>query len=167
MAKPLQTIGDWVKWERRAKRLTQERLASEAGLSRNYIVSLEAGRVHLPQHTTRQKLHRVLGTTDAELEDLNLLGRDEWGNEWSPRAEAAKDSTDRETPGIPNVKLEPRPHDQNSDQRREALVALLNGISITHERYIAFVGLIHAYGYDDSDGFEEHFFPDDLYAAPF
>lgn len=84
----IETFGDWMRVMRKERRLTQAQLAEAAGLARTYIVSIEKGRVKLPQDTNRRKLHKVFGTDDSVLEDLGLLAWDGFGNEYIPDREA-------------------------------------------------------------------------------
>jgi len=80
----LETYSDWLKAKRREQKLTQEKLAEESGLGRTYINAIENGRIKLPQFATRAKIHSVLGSSDDELVDLELLAQDQNGNEWVP-----------------------------------------------------------------------------------
>lgn len=75
------TFGDWLRSKRKARRLTQEELAVDAHLNRTYINAIENGRVQLPTADTREKLHRVLGTSDQDLISAGLLVVDEYGLE--------------------------------------------------------------------------------------
>jgi transcriptional regulator with XRE-family HTH domain len=51
---------------RKAKRMTQEKLAEAAGLSRNYVNDVERGRRNVTL-TTVERLARALGVKMAEL----------------------------------------------------------------------------------------------------
>lgn len=78
------TFGEWVKAMRREHKLTQQQLADAARLARTYVLAVEKGRVKLPQKPNRDKMHGVFGTDDSLLEDLGLMARDEFGNEYIP-----------------------------------------------------------------------------------
>jgi transcriptional regulator with XRE-family HTH domain len=58
----------WLKRERKRANLTQEELGERAGLGRTYVNKIERQRVDVPTYETRQKLHKVLGTS----EDVDL-----------------------------------------------------------------------------------------------
>jgi transcriptional regulator with XRE-family HTH domain len=60
-------IGSRVRERRRALRLSQENLASQAGLTWSAIQRLEAGQVKDPHYSTLSAIAGVLGTTVAEL----------------------------------------------------------------------------------------------------
>lgn len=80
----LETFAQWLKLKRKEKKLTQEQLAVESNLGRTYVNAIENGRIKLPQSETREKLHNVLGTSDAELVDLELLAFENYGSEYIP-----------------------------------------------------------------------------------
>jgi transcriptional regulator with XRE-family HTH domain len=60
-------IGSRVRERRKAHRLSQEQLASQAGLTWSAIQRLEAGQVTDPHYSTLSSIAHVLGTTVAEL----------------------------------------------------------------------------------------------------
>lgn len=59
-------LGQFLKQRRKACRLSQTRLAERTGIPQTYISRIERGLVGLPQRTTREKFHAVLGTTERE-----------------------------------------------------------------------------------------------------
>src|SRR5215203_9932 len=61
------TLGPRVRERRKAIRLSQEQLASRAGLTWSAIQRLEAGQVTDPHYSTLSSIAHVLGTTVAEL----------------------------------------------------------------------------------------------------
>ena len=61
------SIGPRVRERRKAQRLSQEQLASQAGLTWSAIQRLEAGQVTDPHYSTLSSIAHVLGTTVAEL----------------------------------------------------------------------------------------------------
>jgi transcriptional regulator with XRE-family HTH domain len=83
----LDTFAQWMKAKRRECGLTQAQLAEQTGLGRTYVNAIENGRVKMPQLVTRQKIHEVLGSTDEELIDLELLAYDDYGNPYVPYKE--------------------------------------------------------------------------------
>lgn len=60
------TVGDMILVARKAKRMTQERLASEVGLSRAQVANIEGGRSDVPMKTLK-RFADALGTTMREL----------------------------------------------------------------------------------------------------
>lgn len=62
----LKALGLAIKFARAATRLSQERAALKAGLSRNYVGTLERG-VANPSYVAVAALARALGTTTADL----------------------------------------------------------------------------------------------------
>ena len=60
-------IGTRVRERRKALRLSQEQLASQAGLTWSAIQRLEAGQVTDPHYSTLSSIAHVLGTTVAEM----------------------------------------------------------------------------------------------------
>lgn len=80
----METFAKWLRDKRKSLRLTQEELAKQAGFSRTYIVTLESGKVALPNQPTRARLHHALGTTEDELIADGVLAHDEYGAEFSP-----------------------------------------------------------------------------------
>lgn len=108
----LDTFAEWVKKRRGELKLTQDKLAEETGLGRTYINSIERGRIKLPQYETRQKLHRVFGSDDRELQDYGIIQWDDYGNEWVPVDQGKKATasptevtglTDVEIPGLAQI----------------------------------------------------------------
>jgi transcriptional regulator with XRE-family HTH domain len=61
------SIGPRVRERRKAQRLSQEQLASQAGLTWSAIQRLEAEQVTDPHYSTLSSIAHVLGTTVAEL----------------------------------------------------------------------------------------------------
>lgn len=61
------SIGPRVRERRKALRLSQEQLASQAGLTWSAIQRLEAGQVTDPHYSTLLNIAHVLGTTIADL----------------------------------------------------------------------------------------------------
>jgi transcriptional regulator with XRE-family HTH domain len=61
------SIGPRVRERRKAQRLSQEQLASQAGLTWSAIQRLEAEQVTDPHYSTLSSIALVLGTTVAEL----------------------------------------------------------------------------------------------------
>jgi|SRR5215204_5600792 len=61
------TLGPRVRERRKAIRLSQEQLASRAGLTWSAIQRLEAGQVRDPHYSTLSSIAHVLGTTVAEM----------------------------------------------------------------------------------------------------
>lgn len=96
--KDLSTFAHWMKARRREYGLTQAQLAEQSGLGRTYINAIENGRIKLPQHGTRQKIHEVFDSTDDELVDLELLAFDNWGNEYVPEQEPEPEAESGTTP---------------------------------------------------------------------
>jgi transcriptional regulator with XRE-family HTH domain len=156
------SFAHWIRVHRRETGWTQAQLAEAAGISRSYVTALEGGSITLPQTATRRKLHEAFGTNDDELVDLKLLAWDEMGEEYSPLAEMAK----IEAAASPLQTNQPikipawiRPQSPGSDERRQAIIGALGTINITQDRLVAFIGLVHAYEYEDADSFDEHFWP--------
>lgn len=86
MPKPM-SYPQWLRMNRKLKEFTQEELAEKAGLGRTYINQIENGRIALPQRQTRLKIHDVLGTSEDELYDLNIVAvNQQTGEEYSPSA---------------------------------------------------------------------------------
>lgn len=81
------TFAQWLRRERKAAGLTQVELARHAEIGRTYVTALESGSVLLPTSTTRQAIHHVLGTSDAELIDLGIMAIDPYTNEeYAPKS---------------------------------------------------------------------------------
>jgi transcriptional regulator with XRE-family HTH domain len=78
-------ISDKVKELRKAAGLTQQALATNAGLSMSAVIHIEKGRIPDPRGSTLKALARALGTTVDE-----LLADD--GGESSSGAEAEPES---------------------------------------------------------------------------
>jgi transcriptional regulator with XRE-family HTH domain len=78
------TFGELVKHARRAAGLTQEALATRAGLSARVISDLERDGNHTPRPTTVQLLLDALALSAQEREQLEAAARADW-----PRAGAA------------------------------------------------------------------------------
>jgi transcriptional regulator with XRE-family HTH domain len=74
------TIGEQIKRLRKAAGLTQQQLASDAGLSMSAIIHMEAGRVPRPRLDTLRKLAKVLSCTLDE-----LAGDENGGEEEKPK----------------------------------------------------------------------------------
>lgn len=60
------TVGDMIMGARKAKKMTQEQLASSVGLSRAQIANIEGGRSDVPMKTLA-RFAEALGTTMREL----------------------------------------------------------------------------------------------------
>ena len=74
-----QSFGDWLVHKREERELSQGRLATASGIARPYITRMESpGGVKLPTPETRQKLHRVLGTSDDDLVAAGVAIRKEY-----------------------------------------------------------------------------------------
>lgn len=69
------TFGEWLKEARARQRpaLRQQDIADAIGVDRSYIVKIETGRIGLPQHETRQRIHAALGTSDDELRERGII----------------------------------------------------------------------------------------------
>jgi transcriptional regulator with XRE-family HTH domain len=63
----LMPIGDRLKELRKAHPMTQQALATAAGLSMSVIIHIEAGRIPNPRLDTLRKLAKALGVTLDEL----------------------------------------------------------------------------------------------------
>lgn len=63
MLELLMPIGDRLKELRKASGLTQQALATAAGLSMSLVIHLEAGRITDPRASTLRALAKALGTT--------------------------------------------------------------------------------------------------------
>jgi transcriptional regulator with XRE-family HTH domain len=65
--------------------LSQGKLAIAAGLERTHVNRIENGGIGLPETETRERFHRVFGTTEQELIDLGIVPQfDEWGRRVPP-----------------------------------------------------------------------------------
>lgn len=82
------TYAQWLKAMRREKRMTQQDLAEATGMARTYLSAVEGGKVRMPKSPNRERIHRVFGSSDRELEDLNLIAWDGFGNEIVPEGDA-------------------------------------------------------------------------------
>lgn len=70
-------FGFYLRTLRKSRRgWTQERLAQESGLSRNYIADIESGRSANPSRAALRGLARALGVTPSELIELEPPGAD-------------------------------------------------------------------------------------------
>jgi putative transcriptional regulator len=83
MTKNTQPIGLAIRMRRRAARLTQEELAERAGLSRNYICQIEAGR-KAPSLSALSTIARALHVRLGE-----LIGEDYAINELRQKIDVA------------------------------------------------------------------------------
>lgn len=70
------TFGEWLKTTRKARGLSQERLADAMEIDRSYVVKVETGKVQLPVLDTRARFHKALGTTEDELVALGIVQND-------------------------------------------------------------------------------------------
>lgn len=79
------TFGDWLKTMMKAQGYTKSSLSRETGIDRAHIRRMETGEIGMPEEFTREKLHAAFGTSDADLEKLNILVRKEY-----PRPDGSK-----------------------------------------------------------------------------
>lgn len=142
------TFSEWMKRRRKEMRMTQAHLADQAGFTRSYIVTLEGGGVTLPQARTRNRIHRVLGTDDEELQDLGILANDEYGGEYSPNAEKIKQERFPVKIGRFVVSTEPKEL-PDVDEKRANLANRLESFLLTKERYDALVTIMFAFAAED------------------
>lgn len=68
-------FGDWLKRERLARGLTQGDLEDRASLGYAYVSKVERGRTKIPSEEVRQRIHKVLNTTDDDLVREGILVR--------------------------------------------------------------------------------------------
>lgn len=74
----VRTFGDWLKKEMEAKGYNKSSLQRETGIDRAHIRRMENGEIEMPETPTREKLHAAFGTSDADLETLGILIREEF-----------------------------------------------------------------------------------------
>ena len=67
------TFGDWLKFERAARRLSQAAVERAAEISHSHYSKLENNKIPQPQDETRERLHRVFGTTDDDLVTAGVM----------------------------------------------------------------------------------------------
>ncbi len=77
-------------------RLTQEKLAEQAGLSVRCVRDIELGRVRHPRAKTAQLLGGALGLSGVALEEFVLRAREDY---WAGRAHRASAPSEVETAG--------------------------------------------------------------------
>lgn len=68
----LMTIGDWLKREREARRLSQAGLERQAAISDKYVSRIENNKA-FPTDDVRERIHNVFGTTDEDLFKEGIL----------------------------------------------------------------------------------------------
>ena len=68
------TYGEWLKMQRRRRRMTQVALERAANLSEKYVSRME-NKGTLPEDDVRERVHTVFGTSDGELAELGILDR--------------------------------------------------------------------------------------------
>ncbi len=102
----LETYAQWLKAKRREQGLTQEQLAEASGLGRTYVNAIENGRIKLPQFVTRQKLHDVFGSDEAELIDLELMAYNGFNEEYVPERTQSGKATHIEAPPLSDFRID-------------------------------------------------------------
>lgn len=63
----MQTLADLVRAARARKKLTQEELAERMGVERNWLASVETGRIELPSPDRFELMERHLGITREDM----------------------------------------------------------------------------------------------------
>lgn len=69
------TYGDWLKQQRKLRRLTQAELERRADVGHSHMSKIENGHIVLPEPETRGRIHAVLGTSDDDLVSVGVLER--------------------------------------------------------------------------------------------
>lgn len=67
------SYGQWLRIERRARALTQKQVEEAAEISHSHYSKLENEGIKLPEKSTRDRIHKVFGTTDDDLVDAGIL----------------------------------------------------------------------------------------------
>jgi transcriptional regulator with XRE-family HTH domain len=135
------TFGDWLKAQRRLRKLSQRDVESAAGITHSHMSKMENGHIDLPGDETRARIHAALGTSEDDLVAAGILERIDSPYSDTPVYIAASsirpvDRAVRDAPGSP----------ESAADDRTRLLTRVEGLRLTTAQITALTTIL--------DGFE-------------
>lgn len=150
------TYGEWLRQERKARRLSQESLGHLVGIGRTHVNRIERGGVHLPDESTRGRIHEALHTSEDDLVASGVLLRvvsREGGTPVYIDAHAITPGDQAAADAYDSMVWRParavNDHPASYDDLRQRLMRGVERATLTEAQTKALLALIESMGQDD------------------